>query len=64
MQARKHGVEKENERLIAKLEKVKAENVSLQTMLQKERYGIFLYYEIQKNKICNLTSPCEIMAIK
>ena len=38
MLASKRAVEKENEKVIAKLDKLKAEIVSLQSMLQKERY--------------------------
>ena len=38
MQGSKRAVERENEKLIAKSEKLKAENASLQTLLQKERY--------------------------
>ena len=37
MQASKRAMEKENERLIARSDKLKAEIVTLQSMLQKER---------------------------
>eukprot|EP00731_Ephydatia_muelleri_P015976 Em0009g400a len=66
MLASKRAVEKENEKLIAKLDKLKAEIVSLQSMLQKEREDVKKYrserniYRVKYEKLKGIDSATSI----